>query len=293
MVKGGKEWAHGRIGNRNLCEMVVCNPRREDLKMERAKWKKRVLLVALLSPLLFIAIPTMSWAQLPTEINALVKLKGGFAALENNRSGEAFTDCFAKGSPACNAPGATLNDDTMGYNVGAGLDLPIALLPWGHVIIGELDVGFSRFSTGHTFLQLIENGPTTLGGTTPCGNPRCAIGTKPGVPGRPQLPGVRKVRVSTVNAAINPKYRMDTLFGEDRKFRPWIIPVGWEFQIFSPPPNSMQMWEIGGVAGLGMDVHVWERIWVGVEGRYHYQYTDNTGFNGNWVTAGGYVGISW
>ena len=59
MVKGGKEWAHGRIGNRNLCEMVVCNPRREDLKMERAKWKKRVMLVALLSPLLLIAINTM------------------------------------------------------------------------------------------------------------------------------------------------------------------------------------------------------------------------------------------
>ena len=264
--------------------------------MERAKWKTTVLLVALLSPLLFIAIPpSSSWAQLPTEINALVKLKGGFAALENDRSGEAFTDCFAKGSPICNAPGATLNDGTQGWNFGAGLDLPIWLLPWGHVVIGELDVGFSRFSHGRSFLQLIENGPTSLGGPTPCGEPRCPIGTKPGFPAglRNVTPGVRDVRVTTVNAAINPKYRLDTLFGDDRKFRPWIIPAGWEFQIFSPPPHSMQMWEIGGVAGVGIDVHIWERLWAGFEGRYHYQYTDNTGINGNWFTAGGYVGISW
>ena len=262
--------------------------------MERAKWKTMVLLVALLSPLLFFAAPpNASWAQLPTEINGLVKLKGGFAALENNRSGEAFTDCFAMGSPACNAPGATLNDGTTGFNVGAGLDLPLWLLPWGHVVVAELDIGFSKFSSGKSFLQLIENGPTTLGGATPCGSPRCATGTKPGFPGRPQEPGVRHVNVSTVNAGISPKYRMDTLFGDDRKFRPWIIPVGWEFQVFSPPPNSMQMWEIGGVTGVGMDVHVWERIWVGVEGRYHYQYTDHTGIDGNWFTAGGYVGLSW
>ena len=277
--------------------------------MERAKWKTPVLLVALLSPLLFIATPpNVSWAQLPTEINALVKFKGGFAALENNRSGEAFTDCFAKGSPICNQPTATLNDDTLGYNFGAGLDLPIWLLPWGHVVVGELDIGFSRFSTGSSFLQLIENGPTSLGGPTPCGAPRCPIGTKPGFidppgsgfvdasgqGGRPSpQPGVRTVKITTVNAGINPKYRMDTLFGDDRKLRPWIIPVGWEFQIFSPPPHSMQMWEIGGVAGIGMDVHVWDRIWVGVEGRYHYQYTDNTGINGNFYTAGGYAGFSW
>jgi hypothetical protein len=267
--------------------------------MERAKWKIPVLLVALLSPLLFIAIPpTASWAQLPMEINALMKFKGGFAALENNRSGEAFTDCFAKGSPNCNAPGATLNRGTQGYNIGAGLDLPIWLLPWGHVVIGELDIGFSRFSTGDTFLQLLENGPTTLGGPTPCGGARCPIGTKPGfisgTQSRPApQPGVRKVRISTVNAAINPKYRFDTLLTKDRSIRPWIIPVGWELQVFSPPPHSMQMWEIGGVTGVGIEAHVWQRFWFGVEGRYHYQFTDNTGINGNWFTAGAYLGIGW
>ncbi len=165
--------------------------------MERAKWKTSVLLVALLSPLLFIAIPpSSSWAQLPMSINAMVKFKGGFAALENNRSGEAFTDCFAKGSPNCNAPGATLNQGTQGYNIGAGLDLPLWLLPWGHVVIGELDIGWSRFSTGDTFLQLIENGPTTLGGPTPCGSPRCPIGTNRDLSARQVRGGRRRFPVS-------------------------------------------------------------------------------------------------
>lgn len=261
--------------------------------MEEAKGRLSAWRAAWLAVLLFIVgCPVTAWAQFPLEINGLFRFTGGAALLENSRSGEFFTDCNKQTISTCQGTGGTLNNDSVGWYVGGGLDLPVWGLPWGHMIAFEIEIEFARFSSGKSFFQIIENGPVT-GGPTPCGAGRCPVGTKPGF-GEGQrsdaIPGTRKVVVSTFQVAFSPKYRFDT-FVKSRKIRPWIIPAGFEMSVNSPPPAQFNLWDIGGVSGVGVDIHLWERVWVGLESRYHFR-SGQTGVDTNHVTAGGFVGLA-
>jgi len=93
--------------------------------------------------------------------------------------------------------------------------------------------------------------------------------------------------VSQLTLAASPKIK----FFKNSAFRPWLIPVGFEINVISPPSDAITVLSPGMQFGLGADYRVWKDIFVGADARYHLTTGNLDGINTDGVTAGGYVGI--
>ncbi len=93
------------------------------------------------------------------------------------------------------------------------------------------------------------------------------------------------VNMATVSAS--PKIK----FLKGSAFRPWLIPVGFELNVISPPSDAITVLTPGMVFGAGADYKIWKDIYVGADVRYHYAPGDVDGINVNAFNAGGYLGI--
>ncbi len=211
---------------------------REDLTMERARWKTTLLLLAWLFPLLFIPVfPQLSWAQMPVEVNGSTYWGGGIAGLINDRANEMFTDLNSS------LTGSKPNDDTLGWYVSTGMEIPIWGRSNGHVILGEINMDFRKFG-----------------------------GEEAGFPGSGGGKGsgfeIHRVDLIQISASFSPKYRFDNFHSSGRIW-PWIIPVGLELGAISPPGPDVNPIDIGTVHGFGVDYMLNRYFIVGVDFRYH------------------------
>ncbi len=183
--------------------------------------------------------------------------RGGFAGLNSNRGGELFVDGH-------NAAGR--NDDSTGYYVGAGTDLMLTKDLWGMMkgiaVLGEIGVEYKRFSS-----KTVANSDTT--GVTGVSNA-----------------GLSKVQVTMLTVDVAPKVK----FRQGTDFQPWIIPVGLDFHVISPPSNQTNYLDIGVQFGAGAEYRIWKEFWLGVDGRYHLASGATNSVN-NFGTLGGYAGI--
>lgn len=93
--------------------------------------------------------------------------------------------------------------------------------------------------------------------------------------------------VNQLTLAASPKIK---LF-KGQAFRPWLIPIGFELSVISPPSDAITVLNPGMQFGLGADYKIWNNLYVGADARYHYAPDNIDGVNTNGVTAGGYVGI--
>jgi hypothetical protein len=192
---------------------------REDFTMERAKWKKSLLLLALVIPLLFVlSFPQTSSAQLPFHVNGNFFFQAGGKFLFNDRANEPFTDFFSS------TTGTEPADNTQGWYIGMGLDMPIWELPWGDVLVGTINIDVGRFET-----------------------PDKAFLTAQGLPS-PTAPGrgedlKQNGGLTTMGIMLHPKYRPAWLRTEvsGKLIEPWIIPFGMEIQAFAPPTAGMNI----------------------------------------------------
>jgi len=97
-------------------------------------------------------------------------------------------------------------------------------------------------------------------------------------------------KTATVNQftlAASPKIK----FMKGSSFRPWIIPVGFEINVVSPPSDAITVLSPGMQFGLGADYKIWKDLYVGADARYHQQLGSIDGVRTNGVTAGGYIGL--
>jgi outer membrane murein-binding lipoprotein Lpp len=97
-------------------------------------------------------------------------------------------------------------------------------------------------------------------------------------------------KTATVNQftlAASPKIK----FMKGSSFRPWIIPVGFEINVVSPPSDAITVLSPGMQFGLGADYKIWKDLYVGADARYHQQLGSVDGVRTNGLTAGGYLGI--
>lgn len=188
----------------------------------------------------------------------MVFFKGGFAAANSNRQGEFFTDC-GLASGTCGQ-----NNSNNGWYVGAGLDLVLSKDTWGMMsktwAVGEIGLQFNR-----------------LGGSTVTG----------GVTGATGAGGPAKTQLTMVTIDVAPKIK----FMEDSKFRPWIIPVGLDIHVISPPSNQTQYLDVGVQFGVGFEYEIYKAFKIGVDGRYHLT-ANMTNTNNSYGQVGPYVGIS-
>jgi opacity protein-like surface antigen len=114
-------------------------------------------------------------------------------------------------------------------------------------------------------------------------------GVTPAIAAATGLPAVN-TQTATVNQltlAASPKIK---LF-KGQAFRPWLIPIGFELSVVSPPSDAITVLNPGMQFGLGADYKVWKDLYVGADARYHYSPDNIDGVNTNGVTAGGYLGI--
>jgi hypothetical protein len=80
-------------------------------------------------------------------------------------------------------------------------------------------------------------------------------------------------------------------FWEDSRLRPWIIPIGLDFHVISPPSNQVQYLDIGVQFGAGAEYQIYKAFRLGVDGRFHLA-SGATNTTNNFGTVGAYVGIS-
>ncbi|HLZ34568.1 MAG TPA: hypothetical protein VKP13_11155 [Nitrospira sp.] len=109
-----------------------------------------------------------------------------------------------------------------------------------------------------------------------------------GVSGTPNAGGgPAKTQLTMVTIDVAPKIK----FMEGSKFRPWVIPVGLDIHVISPPSNQTQYLDVGVQFGVGFEYEVWKAFKIGLDGRYHLT-ADMTNTSNSYGQVGPYVGIS-
>ena len=190
-----------------------------------------------------------------------VFFRGGGAFATSDRSGEVFTDTFGLSG--------TNGGDT-GYYVGAGLDLVLSKDVWGMMsnttVLGEVGVEFRRFNSKNVQQAV----PST-----------CAVA---GVSTCPLT--VDKVQITMLTVDIAPKIK----FFEGSRLRPWIIPIGLDFIVISPPSNDTTYLDLGVQFGAGVEYQIFKAFHIGLDGRFHLA-SNQTDTVNNVGTVGTYIGI--
>ncbi len=97
----------------------------------------------------------------------------------------------------------------------------------------------------------------------------------------------QRATVNQLTLAASPKIK----FLKGSAFRPWIIPVGLEINVISPPSDAITVLNPGMQFGLGADYKIWKDLYVGADARYHQTLNSSDGVRTNGLTAGGYLGL--
>ncbi len=100
----------------------------------------------------------------------------------------------------------------------------------------------------------------------------------------------QSVTVNMLRVNISPKVKLSGLTPIPG-LRPWIIPLGIDINIISPPSDGVTVLNTGMQFGAGAELDLLAGIVVGVDGRYHYTPDDIDGVDTDGFTLGGSVGF--
>jgi opacity protein-like surface antigen len=210
----------------------------------------RAWAAAALTAIIVMSAAAATWAN--DEKGNVVFFRGGWAGLTSSRGGELFTDVNGTSGR---------NDGSSGYYVGGGVDLLLSRDLWGVLertwATGEVGLEYKRFSA-----KTVSNATALVGGT----------------------PARTQVTMLTIDVA--PKFK----FMEGSRLRPWIIPLGLDFHVISPPSNQGNYLDIGVQFGAGAEYQLWKELKLGLDGRFHLA-SGQTNTVNNFGTVGTYLGI--
>jgi hypothetical protein len=196
----------------------------------------------------------------------MVFFKGGFMNLNQDRGTQIFSDTNGV------LGAGSVNGGNAGWYAGAGLDLMLSKDVWGAMdktsVLGEIGLQFNRINSHRVNNTAGSVAVCTLGGACPTVDPQ-------------------EVQLTMMTINVAPKIK----FMEGSAFRPWIIPVGLDFHVISPPSNKTQYLDMGLQFGAGFEVQVWKAFKVGVDARYHLTARMTNTVN-DYFQVGPYVGIS-
>jgi len=234
------------------------------MKQSNQRWLRKMMAVATIAVVgILSGVVGEAVAASGGETGNMVFFRGGGAFAASDRSGEVFTDVFGAGGS---------NDGQNGYYVGAGLDLVMSKNLWGMMsdtwVLGEIGVEFKRFNSKRVVVAV----PATCTAVSAT----CPGGISPG-----------KVQITMLTVSISPKI----MFMEGSRLRPWIIPVGLDFHVISPPSNDTTVLDIGAQIAVGAQYRLWKAFHLGVDARYHLA-AGQTDTTNDFGTAGAYVGIA-
>lgn len=180
-----------------------------------------------------LAVATLGYSSvvMADSMGAQVFYRYGWNMLKTNRGGELFTDVAGRNG--------TLNDGKSGWNIGAGLDLPMFKAFGPGDLLGEVALNYAHFSKKN-----VSQTAAVLAGITAAQS---------------------EVTVSELQVLVAPKYRLSYMEGF---LRPWIIPAGLAFLVNSPPSNDSTYLDVGYQAGLGLEAVLMPQVSLGVDYRY-------------------------
>jgi opacity protein-like surface antigen len=215
----------------------------------------------------------------------MVFFRGGYARADQDRGGTLDPNyAYVGGVGPVPALGTNPNGILVGnitdqdaWYFGAGFDFSLDDNLWGLMdgteILAELGVNYTELATNQPnglSPLAVDNLSAATGGffVFPATNTQQAT-----------------VNMATVSAS--PKIK----FLKNSSFRPWLIPIGFELNVISPPSDGITVLTPGMMFGAGADYKIWKNLYVGADVRYHYAPGDVDGINVNTFNAGGYVGI--
>jgi len=206
----------------------------------------------------------------------MVFFRGGYARFNDDRGGTLDpTSVSALGLSSANGTLVGPISDKDAWYFGAGFDFSL-----NDDLFGLMDDTEVLAELGVNYTQLANDQPN---GLSPQETATIAAATGIVLPTANTEPAT--VNMATVSAS--PKIK----FLKGSAFRPWLIPVGFELNVVSPPSDAITVLTPGMVFGVGADYKIWNNLYVGADVRYHYAPGDVDGIDVNNFNAGGYVGI--
>ncbi|MGQ0592933.1 MAG: hypothetical protein ACT4QB_09855 [Gammaproteobacteria bacterium] len=189
----------------------------------------------------------------------LIFFRGGYAAYADYARGfESFTDTHnvdgtgqLLGFPEQDADGA--------WYVGAAIEHSMTDDLWGlwkgTEALGEISLEFKNFG-GENAVLVVPAAECSL-----LTNAASFDALEPD--GGCLVTGDQNITMFTVSAS--PKIK----FLQGSKFRPWIIPVGLDFNVISPPSDAATYLDVGAQFGAGAEYEILPGIKFGMDARYH------------------------
>lgn len=200
------------------------------MKQINQRWLGKMMAVATIAGLGFFAgVVGEAVASSGGETGNMVFFRGGGAFAASDRSNEVFSD-VQNAFGAGNATGDT------GFYVGAGLDMVLSKDLWGMMsgtcVLGEIGLELKRY----------ESKTATQSGIAAAGL---------------RTTQTDKVDITQLTISASPKI----MFMEGSRLRPWIIPVGLDFHVISPPSNETTALDVGAQIAVGAQYRLWKAFY--------------------------------
>jgi len=213
--------------------------------------------------------------------NSTIFFRGGYSRSNVSRQNQVFTDLFAvsNGLPVVQ----NLKDS---WYIGAGIEHTLnddLFGLWdGAEVLGEISFQYQQFQSKNSSNQGVLTGGT---------DPNAAVRV---VPAAALLLGVNAnatnnlygVDITQFTLTAAPKIK----FLPDSSIRPWIIPVGLDINVISPPSDGGTYINAGMVFAGGVEWNFWENMVIGTDVRYHWS-PQIQGVDPRFWQAGGYLGF--
>lgn len=223
--------------------------------------------------------------------------RGAYARANSDRE----DDLFAGGVPVLGLNGISDRD---GWNIATGIDVMIAPKDpfFGQELLGEVGLEFSRFGDG----DRAQNVPATIAGglgavadnTPPAGRHPLAGAFAPNSiaeKGSPQS----EIATTIFNVHMGPKLRFN--FGapsekllDINRFHPY-LGAAMMYGVISPPSDDVTYLDIGAMVWVGFDYELplfGGLFSLGSDYRHHF-YSNQTGGDIDYGSAGIFLGINW
>ena len=201
-----------------------------------------------------------------TSKDSMLYFRGGYTMNDQSMAATTNSATLADGTVATLGSKGGSN----GWNFGAGVDFnlhdDLFGLMKGAEVLGELDLNY------------VDLGTFTAGAVS-------GVANAAHVP----LSNSQQASQSMLRISTSPKIK----FMKGSKIRPWVIPVGFTFNIISPPSQANTITELkpGMNFGTGVDYNIWKSLYIGADVRYFMATTSLNGTNVNGLTAGGQLGF--
>ncbi|MGZ5050023.1 MAG: porin family protein [Methylobacter sp.] len=208
----------------------------------------------------------------------MVFFRGGYAHANNQRGGTLDPTRLGAAGNSNGLINGPINDKDAWY-FGAGFDFSL-----NDNLFGLMDKTEVLAELMFDYKQLGERKQNGINATATSNG--LGIGSLATVTGLPAA-NSQTATVNQLTLAASPKIK----FLKGSAFRPWLIPVGFELNVISPPSDAITVLNPGMQFGLGADYKIWKDLYVGADARYHLTTQNLDGVNTDGVTAGGYLGI--